>query len=281
MVTSLNNSLKESEEVSLKRHYTATMAAISLGVTENGHENGLPEEEREEESVETSIDTILGKQIEVPPSSEDDSGSCLSTTPEAITPSMLSPEPEDATELEVEEKVENGDIVEGELTVTTTVMVSCSPRATPTLERKGEESEEKNTPTPAAAVAENEKGEGEKEGEKEKETNSSTTSSSSSSPEGSRARSCSSTQILVSNKDHTTLSVNLNNYDSDNTLSDEESHPELPTPPSEEDRKSDKSPSPPLGAITIKEDRTGSPNGEDGARLSPPTNGRRRSELCT
>lgn len=261
MTNSLKDSSLHDDTGFLSRHDTACMAAVSLSTSmEHTEANGFVMEDKED--IETSIDQILGKQDEVPHSSEDDSGSHFSTTPEPVTPNMMSPEPEDATEMETNEIVENGNIVDGEMTVTTTVTVACSSNSnsqesaenSPLLDRK------ENTPTPE-----------EKEEESSLQANGEM-----------RARSTSSTQVLINDTDErVTLSVNLNNYDSDNTLSDEESHTQLP-----QVSDSDKSPSPPRSPpIKVKEDRTGSPtangdvttNGED--KLAPPTQQRRRSEL--
>lgn len=252
----------------LSRHDTATLAAITLSTSMEHHEeNGLLAEDKEQ--VETNIDLILGKQDEVPHSSEDDSGSCFSATPEPVTPNMMSPEPEEATEMETKETVENGNVVDGEMTITTTVTVACSSNSNSqeSAENSPSFARKEKTPTPE-----------DKEPEDSLQANGET-----------RGRSTSSTQVLINDTDeHVTLSVNLNNYDSDNTLSDEESHTELPQLSGSE--KSPSPASPPKSPITIKEDRTGtSPttNGDTTANgspttngeLVPPTNQRRRSEL--
>lgn len=277
MITSVNSSLKETAATdALQRHNTATLAAISLGAAHQPQENGL--DSNEETEHETSIDLILGQRGGHPVSS-DDSSSCMSGTPEATSPKVVSPEPdatmspapegtverkleekllspepvspdmtpdpEEAIEMEMEEKVENhGD---GEATVTTMVTVACSSQGdSPDMEREEVEGGE--------AV----KAKGTQEEEEEQEEGLPVCG-------GERGRSSSSTQILVTDHENTTLSVNLNCYDSDNTLSDEESREDLSEEEEKEEAKKTPSPqhSPKLSpqhspVITIKEDRTGS-----------------------
>lgn len=247
------------------RHDTATMAALSLGKEEETpHEpklNGVEEEDDEEH--ETHIDSIFGKQE----NSEEESTSEVSST---STP-FMSPEPEDAKEMEtVTNVVENGEREEGqEALVTTTVTVACpSNNSSPVLakreggERAGEEGEKKEG---------NDEGEDKKEEEEGNDGSPSLTTG--------KPRTASSTQILLNDQeDSTRLSVNLTGYDSDDTLSDEESHMDLkglqdegseerkengvtyepPIPYAKKEESGSPSSSPSRSpVIAIKEDRTG------------------------
>ncbi len=234
----------------------------------------------------------------------------LSTDP--MTPNTMSPEPEDATLMETNEMVrENSVDWEGGPSVTTVVTVACSSQnSSPMLDRRedGREEdkrEEEGREEDVALVN------GTPEGEEGADSLHNMVE------EEKRGHSTSSTQILLIDNEHTTLSVNLSNYDSDNTLSDEESHAELP----EEDllengekngekgemngekgeMKGDKngekgeekgenkwalekspSGSPPKSPlIAIKEDRTGSRSSSDSSedsKLSTPTDKRRKSK---
>ena len=264
VITSVNSSLVLEPNM-LTRLNTATQAALSLGNMDKPPENGA---DVSREEPETSIDLILGKQEDISRDGEDDSSSCLSSTPEPVTPDLvspdpitpntMSPDPEDAMEMETNQTVENeGDGDNGETTVTTTVTVECSnnsqesPGSSPALVRQEAEEEEEGEGE-GKGEGEGEKpttvlvnGEEEEIGEDDTEEN-----------DANRMRSTSSTQILVSDHENVTLSVNLNGYDSDNTLSDEESHAELPELLKD---NADESP-PPVATptIAIKEERTGS-----------------------
>ncbi len=286
VITSVNSSLKDINPTLITRRDTATLAALSLshdGERQNGeHRIGLGEDEEEHE---TNIDSIFGKQET---SSEDDSSSGLSST---STPThLMSPEPTDATEMELTEKVENEESTFGDAVVTTTVTVACtrsqecSPK--PGAKTQPERGEEECTDTPTLTTD--------------------------------RPRTCSSTQILLNDQDqNVTLSVNLNGYDSDDTLSDEDSHPDLQTLQSEdfnntqetkessnefkgeppikyaEQKENGVSKTPPSASpprspiIEIKEDRSGkgstsskgSHSSDEMSRLSPPTDKKRSSKL--
>jgi hypothetical protein len=165
-------------------------------------------------------------------------------SPEPMTPDM-SPGPEEATEMEVEESVKSSDTEA--VTITTTVTVVCPSQGnSPVLERKDEPDVTNNS----------DEGEGKEEGEgkSEDEGKSEGEEKGEEVTPSIKERYTSSTQILVTDHEEATLSVNLNAYDSDDTLSDEESHDNLPGLDDEE-----KSPSPKLSPpIKIKEDRTGS-----------------------
>lgn len=310
MIADVNRSLKESEiEDVLHRHNTATLAAISLGVPDP-LENGLDEEAE----PETSIDMVIGKRD----FHSDDSSSSFSDTPatsptpdvisptpdaespepdesiaavkellspDPMTPHEMTPDPDEATEMEMEETVdssENGS--DGKAVVTTVVTVAVETKgSSPDLERGRE-------------VAGSTQEDREEDNEEEEELNIE------------RGRSSSSTQILVTDHENTTLSVNLNAYDSDSTLSDEESHDDLlevvengtaedhgETAENSETAENgtmetlEKPPSPKQSpVIAIKEDRTGSgsshgSNASNGSnevsRLAAPENQKRRSKL--
>ena len=313
VITSVNSSLKDLPPTLITRHDTATLAALSLGkegeAPPEHPQNGFDEED--EEAHETNIDSIFGKQE----NSEDESTSGLSST---STPTQLmSPEPDDATEMETTEVGENGECTEG--VVTTSVTVACSSNS------------QESSPILGAKERGGKKEEEEKRSEGKDNSPTLTTG---------KPRTCSSTQILLNDcEDHVTLSVNLNGYDSDDTLSDEESHENLenlqaedfkqngvtyeppipyakangadqlsPSPPRspvigiKEDRTGKASPSPPRSpaidrigksspspprspVIGIKEDRTGkgsvsskdSRSSDDIARLSPPSDKKRSS----
>ena len=209
------------------------------------------EQPKEQPPSEPSSEDVAVKNATSEPTSDEQSGNTTSeqepepetnghlrgsSTPEPVTPDVMSPEPEDATEMEITETVENKeDEADGETMVTTSVTVSCSSSSTensPALDRKSVE----KTPTP--------------------EDNEDEDPDSLASNGATRGRSCSSTQILINDtEDHVTLSVNLNTYDSDNTLSDEESHADLPQLETEEEKPSASPPKTP--PIIIKEDRTG------------------------
>ena len=309
MITNVHSSLKESElnslAVDLKRHDTATQAAISLvGVAK---ENGLEDLDEEEGEPETSIDTILGvrdleKEEDEPETSidailgvkdhpsEDDSSSCFSATPEPtepvspklfspdpVTPKDMSPDPEDATVMETEETVKHDENGTGETTVMTMVTVACSSQGnSPVMGRKDEERRE------GAEV--NEVGDADDE---EHLTDGLSNGEN-------RGRSTSSTQILVTDSENTTMSITLNGYDSDDTISNEESHEELPDVPelvengtTEEEEK----PKPPV--ITVKETKEGrtdsssshgsnasNGSGNEASKLAAPENQRRRCEFA-
>ena len=188
MITSVNSSLK------------GTYPAIRHDATidqplENGVENG---------DTETSIDTILGTQNDRASSSEEGSVHRPSSTPEPNlkntelgdihddnTTPIVSPETDKRTELAQSESVENSKTSKGKTTVMTCVTVVCnSTETSPTSERKTKEEEEVN----------------------DSET---------------RERSSSSTQVLVDQEGTVTFSVNLDGYETDDTLSGEESHIDL------------------------------------------------------
>ena len=331
MISNVNSSLKEDDIEALRRLNTATLAAISLASDHTAQENGFTEEEAAD--AETSIDMILGERE----TEDDTSSSGFSGTPEAASPTSKSPEPrvdanpeevplspepeeeivlkhvtqdtmtggttrantadnlqtpepvtpdmtpgpEDATEMEVEEAVNssmNGDT--GKTTVMTMVTVACSSHGgSPDEERRGE----------VEAVMVN--GVHEKEGEEEEEEGEDEMSGEM------RGRSSSSTQILVTDHENTTFSVNLSGYDSDNTLSGEESHDQLSelTENGVDNEISLSPKSSPKGSpkIVIKEDRTGSRSSRDSnassnasstgsdeaKRLAAPENQRRRCKL--
>lgn len=292
LIANVNSSLKDTESGFAKRHNTATLAALTLGDMNHVHENGPSSENGHD--PETSIDLILGKR-EVPASSGDDSSGCLSTTPDCLSPALMSPEPLEATEMETKETVKTSENGEGDATVTTSVTVACAGSSqesagnSPMCERKEKTDMEgeKSIETEGEKKVETVEKEADKEEEKKTEGEERSDSPAS---DDTRGRSCSSTQILVSDTNqNVTLSVNLNNYDSDNTLSDEESHTDLPTLDSNETSEVEKSPSPfsspsksPI--ITIKEDRTGASSSSSSSsissngsaeKLSPPSDKRK------
>lgn len=213
-------------------------------------------------------------------------------SPEPVTPDM-SPGPDEAAEMDVEEAVEssrNGDT--GNTTVMTTVTVACSSHGgSPDEERrKVGEAVMVNGVDEGKEKEEVEKEEGDKKGEKEEDEMSGEK----------RERSSSSTQILVTDHENTTFSVNLSGYDSDNTQSGEESHTQLPqlTENGVDNSPKGSPKSSPKGSpngspkIVIKEDRIGSRSSHnsnassdssigssEGARLAAPGNQRRRCKL--
>lgn len=307
MIANVNSSLKESEiDNALHRHNTATLAAITLGVVDS-LENGLDEIAEHE----TSIDMALGKREDRRTSSDgsssnfsDSPGTTSPTskvepdTPDAVspdcgesmaekellspdpeTPHEMTPDPEEAMEMEMEETVNSSeDGIDGKSVVTTVVTVAVSTQGSSPDQLEGED----------AGKANGTQEDREENGQKEEEEDN---------IKGNRARSSSSTQILVTDHENTTLSVNLNAYDSDDTLSDEESHEDLLENENKtatengpaENVTAEKIPSPQHSpVIAIKEDRTGSgsshgsnaSSGSNGmSKLTAPENQRRRSKL--
>ena len=212
----MNSSLKDMQPVSIGRHDTATLAALS--VSTSGTENGLGDERETSiddviRNEDEEIDDILGDHKNTTASSSDDAGSSQEVS-RSSTPhhNPVSSEPRD--EMATNESVESSQNIDGKTTVTTTVTVTCSTENSPTIGRK-EEKEEGSGPV----ISKEEKEEKGEVGDVPTATIETVEV---------RERSSSSTQVLVSDSDgNTSISVNLNSYDSDDTLSDEESHADL------------------------------------------------------
>lgn len=300
-----------------KRHNTATMAALALCIDETVE---CSTEDEPETSIDviigdmentskycnghsdnTRIDDVLGAQEDWSKSSEDGSMSTDSTSrvtspaSDMTSPFLLEPEQapstpssldtpqeevEEATQLESRESIRKSQDDNGKDTVTTSVTVSCTSLdsfSSPKTEERSNHGENGEV----------------REGEIEKVTKNDL--SVQPEEEGRRSRTCSSTQVLI-NDDPSTISVTLNNYDSDDTLSEEESHTDLTVAEEKDDEESaakgeetkgTSDPAPErssLGIITVKEDRTGSSSStssNDSPTLKAPVVTRRRCKSVT
>ena len=295
MASSVTGSLKNIEEVMKQRHNTATMAVLSLHIDES-LEDGTDDDAFEtnidtvlDSRRDSSIDVVLGVQENTNGSSEE--ASSLSTDSNsrvasplsdeaAATPSpvpMASEVGSNSTQLESREVIRMSESDSGEVTVTT-VTVSC-------------------TSLDGLVKEEN----GDKDSAKENDGQSGGSESSSQSGEeeggGKKMRTVTSTQILITDATPT-ISVNLSNYDSDDTLSDEESMQNLdtlskdeetpPPPPVQNGDEANNAPAPAtagestISTITVKEDRTGSSSSagsDETSTLKAPDVTRRRCEL--
>ena len=300
MAASVTGSLKGIDGMLRERHNTATMAALSIHIEES-LENGADDasetnidslfaiEELEDEQPETSIDVLLGVQENGNKSSEEgsvstDSNSRVTSPMSDISgpmhdisgPMHVESERDSETQqLESQESIRTSHNEEGEETVTTSVTVSCS-----SLDRYFKTEENGTASESEQSGRENGQEESKKDDELEVELE--------------KPKKVSSTQILISDE-ATTVSVNLANYDSDDTLSEEESMENLDSlvkqaeEEEEEEKKNECTQNEgtdvpatagesTISSITVKEDRTGNSAAEsnDSSKLSPPQSTRRR-----
>ncbi len=293
MAASVSGSLKGIEGMLKERHNTATMAALSLQIDEC-LENGTDDTFETnidtlllEEEEEVSIDIVLGTQENENKSSEEGSVSTDSNSGmgSPLSDGLNSPMPVEtdkngSEQLDSLETVRKSESEEGGVTVTTSVTVSCS-----SLEEYATKTAENGTAASEDSSSQNgggEKGQVEVNGQTEE----------------TQARTCTSTQVLISDTTPT-ISVNLTNYDSDDTLSGEESVQNINDAKkvAEQNGRSETtlatggSETPPattgestIGNITVKEDRTGSNSSagsNNSAELTPPQSTRRRCKLLS
>jgi len=286
LASSVTGSLKNIENVMKQRHNTATMAVLSLHIDES-LENGADDDAFEtnidtvlEDDKESSIDAVLGMQENTNRSSEEASSQSTDSNSRVASPlsdDTASPMPtasevgSNSTQLESHEVIRKSESDDGEVTVTS-VTVSCT-----SLDGY-------------AKVTENGDDDLEKESNR-KDKGAESSSQSEGEDEEKKMRTTTSTQVLIRDE-MPTISVNLSNYDSDDTLSDEESVQNLDAivdsneekPPVQNGGEANSAPATTgestISKITVKEDRTGSnASADETSTLKTPEVTRRRCEL--